>query len=396
MGYLPYPDIEAIDFGGNHAGTWNNCRCQYQLTEGGATSDTGHSLEGLVKSLVGFLTITETESAERGASRPLKVFVIDIDSPPGYRFRYLFIECKFSNGSFQTAGAACGFYDYGHPTRIVASNPYPSNPEYGVECSIDDLSYAPPPAPRPQQMTPDRAAVIQNSVKVLAFDVFGTVVDVRGSLIRELSAFGNLQHLMADWSAFADRWLAAYATGVAAVNSGQQPWQTVDVLNARALDNLLGEFGLHGVADEQKDLLRHAWRRLQPWPDAVAGLQHLRNRYRVITLANANFTLLSDLAASAKLPWDEILSAESVKRYKPDPAVYRMAVDCLRLPADAIMMVAAHKYDLEAAMKIGFRAAFVWRPLEFGPDGQPDQPTPGDPFDLVVNDFLALAGELAT
>jgi 2-haloacid dehalogenase len=233
-------------------------------------------------------------------------------------------------------------------------------------------------------------------VKVLAFDVFGTVVDVRGSLLRELSEFGARRGLKADWPGFADRWLSGYAAGVAEVRDGRRAWEPVDALNRSTLDRLLTDQGLGSVTDPERVWLNNAWLRLAPWPDSLEGLRRLRGRRRIVALANGNYALLRDLAAVVGLPWDEILSAESVRRYKPDPAVYRMAVDRLHLAADEIMMVAAHKYDLEAAAAAGLRTAFVPRPLELGPGGHPDQPAPEDRFDLVADDFIDLATKLGT
>jgi 2-haloacid dehalogenase len=233
-------------------------------------------------------------------------------------------------------------------------------------------------------------------VKVLAFDVFGTVVDVRGSLIHELSEFGIRRGLTADWPSFADRWFSGYAAAVADVNAGRRAWEPVDALNRLTLDRLLNDQGLGGVTDPERVWLNNAWLRLSPWPDSTEGLRRLRSSLRVVTLANGNTALLRDLAAAVGLPWDEILSSESVRRYKPDPAVYRMAVDRLHLAADEIMMVAAHKYDLVAAAAAGLQTAFVPRPLELGPGGQPDQPAPSDSFDRVARDLIDLASQFGT
>lgn len=145
MGLLPFPDIRAIDFDGVHVGTWNNCLCQYQLTEGAVTSDTGRSLEGLAKSFVGFLTITQAGSTDCGLSTALKVFVIGYDDSGGISRGYLFIERKLGDGGFQTATVVCEFYDWQEPTEhITASNDYGGvDPENGVECTIDNLYYYP-------------------------------------------------------------------------------------------------------------------------------------------------------------------------------------------------------------------------------------------------------------
>ena len=136
--------------------------------------------------------------------------------------------------------------------------------------------------------------------------------------------------------------------------------------------------------------LTTAWHRLVPWPDSVAGLARLRRRCIVATLSNGNVALLVHMARRAGLPWDCILSAELFRAYKPDPAVYRGAATLLGLPPDAVTLVAAHQDDLRAAQRVGLRAAFVPRPLEFGLGRAPD-PTPDPAFDYVATDFLDLA-----
>jgi 2-haloacid dehalogenase len=151
-------------------------------------------------------------------------------------------------------------------------------------------------------------------VKVLTFDVFGTVVDVRGSLLRELSEFGSRRGMTADWASFADQWLAGYAASVAEVRDGRRVWEPVDALNRSTLDRLLAAHGLGGVADAERVGLNNAWLRLSPWPDSSEGLRRLRDSRRVVALANGNDALLRNLATTVGLPWDEILSAEAVRR----------------------------------------------------------------------------------
>lgn len=231
-------------------------------------------------------------------------------------------------------------------------------------------------------------------VKVLAFDVFGTVVDVYGSLLADLSEFGSRRGLTADWESIAYEWILGYANGVAEVRNGGRPWEPVDAINRSALDRILIQHGLGSVPDADRVWLNNAWLRLRPWPDSVESLQRLRGRRRLVALANGNTALLRDLATAVGLPWEQILSAELVRRYKPDPLVYQMAVDRLHLEPDEIMLVAAHKYDLEAAAAAGLRTAFVPRPLELGPGQRTDQPEPGDSFDLIAHDFIDLATQL--
>ena len=231
-------------------------------------------------------------------------------------------------------------------------------------------------------------------VRALTFDVFGTVVDWRGSIIREGDRLARAKGLAVDWGRLADAWRAGYAPAMDRVRRGHLPWTRLDDLHRMILHGLLPEFGLEGrLTPDELARLNLVWHRLDPWPDAVEGLARLRSRYVVATLSNGNVSLLVNMAKHAGLPWDCILSAELARHYKPDPEVYRMAADLLGLPPEAVMMVAAHKPDLLAAQAVGFRTAYVPRPMEFGPDAVPDL-TPEPSFDLVARDFNDLADRL--
>lgn len=232
-----------------------------------------------------------------------------------------------------------------------------------------------------------------SSIKALTFDVFGTVVDWRGSIIREGTAFSAARGFQVDWAAFADAWRAGYGPAMDRVRRGILPWTKIDVLHRMIFDGLLETFRLTGLSEAEKDHWNRVWHRLTPWPDSVVGLTRLRTRFILATLSNGNVALLTNMARNAGLPWDCILSAELCKHYKPDPETYLAAADFLGLQPHEVMMVAAHKNDLRAAQAVGLRAAFVTRPLEYGPDRQPDL-TPDPAFDFHASDFQDLATQL--
>lgn len=232
------------------------------------------------------------------------------------------------------------------------------------------------------------------AVKALVFDVFGTVVDWRGSIIREGRLLGRRKRLQVDWAAFADAWRAGYRPAMARVRSGELPWTRIDDLHRMILDGLLARFGLQGLDEAELDHLNRAWHRLAPWPDARAGLAKLKRRHVIATLSNGNVALLVNMAKHARLPWDCILSAEVVRHYKPDPETYLGAAALLGVAPQELMMVAAHKDDLHAARACGLRTAFVPRPKEYGPAATPDvsrEPA----FDVHARDFNDLARQLA-
>ena len=216
-----------------------------------------------------------------------------------------------------------------------------------------------------------RATRASRRPKALLFDVFGTVVDWRGSIAREARRIGRAHGVNADWGTFADAWRAGYRPAMERVRLGELQWQSIDALHRRILQSLLGRFGLR-IAPREIDELNRAWHRLAPWPDTIPGLHRLKRRYVIGTLSNGNMALLTDLAKSAGLPWDCILSAELFRHYKPDPEVYLGAAALLDLPPRDVMLVAAHKDDLAAARRCGFLTAFVQRPLEHGKENVTD------------------------
>jgi 2-haloacid dehalogenase len=227
-------------------------------------------------------------------------------------------------------------------------------------------------------------------VKALAFDVFGTVVDYRGTIIAEGEALNHATGLAVDWAAFADAWRGRYRPQMDRVARGELPWMNLDALHRLALDDLLAQFGVTTLTEEQKRHLNRVWHRLRPWPDVVAGLTQLRARYILATLSNGNVALLVDMARQAHLPWDCIFSAELVRAYKPDPRTYQMTYRLLDAQPGEVMLVAAHPDDLRAARGHGLRTCFVPRPLESGPHVQPPTIAPPD-VDLVAADFEELA-----
>ncbi|OGB06349.1 MAG: haloacid dehalogenase, type II [Burkholderiales bacterium RIFCSPHIGHO2_12_FULL_69_20] len=234
-------------------------------------------------------------------------------------------------------------------------------------------------------------------IRALTFDIFGTVVDWRSSIIGEGQALqqrlGAAGGAPADWPALADAWRAGYFSTMAQVTRGELAPNNVDGLHRLILDRLLPRFGLDQLPEAEREHLNRAWHRLAPWPDSVAGLSRLRQRYLLSTLSNGNMALLVNMAKHAGLPWDCVLSAELFGRFKPDPEVYRGAARLLDLAPGQVMMVAAHPFDLVAAQRAGLKTAYIPRPAERGPGGGME-PVGDAVFDIVAPDLGALATQL--
>ncbi len=234
---------------------------------------------------------------------------------------------------------------------------------------------------------------MEHEVKALVFDVFGTVVDYYTTIISEGEQWNQQKGWQVDWGAVANAWRGRYRPFMDRVMRGELPWTKLDALHRMALEEVLNEFQMTELTEEEKEHLNRVWHRLRPWPDAVAGLTRLRQRFTLATLSNGNVSLLVDMAKYSGLPWDCIFSAELLKVYKPDPRTYQMAVELLSLQAHEVMLVAAHQSDLRAAQAQGLRAGFVRRPLEFGPHNIPDL-TADPTFAVVADDFNELADKL--
>ena len=228
-------------------------------------------------------------------------------------------------------------------------------------------------------------------LKVLAFNVFGTVVDWRSGIITEVQAVAREHDLAVDAAAVADRWRSRYQPLLDRVRRGETPWQVLDDLHRTALRELVAEFSLDSLTETDLDRLVFAWHHLPPWPDAVSGLSRLRSGFILTTLSNGGMALLVDLARSGRLPFDCILSTELIKNYKPDPRTYRLVPSLLAVRPEQAMMVASHAYDLAAAAELGMRTAFVRRPQEWG-TGKAE--IPEFPVDVVAEDLIDLASQL--
>jgi 2-haloacid dehalogenase len=247
----------------------------------------------------------------------------------------------------------------------------------------------------PPSRLQERVAARSNvAVKAMVFDTFGTVVDWRGSIIEEGTAWGRQKKINVNWADFADQWRAGYAPSMEKVRRGELPWTKLDDLHRTLLEDLLRKFHIDGLSEEEKDHWNRVWHRLKPWPDSVRGLTRLKKKYIIAPLSNGNIGLLTDMAKNSGLPWDAILGAELVRHYKPDPEVYLSAAEFLGLKTGEVMMCAAHVGDLMAARNLGLRTGFIYRPNEYGPVRKADVAKEGD-FDVVSNSIIDLAAKMA-
>jgi 2-haloacid dehalogenase len=202
-------------------------------------------------------------------------------------------------------------------------------------------------------------------MRVLLFDVFGTLVDWRSSMIELAATAAGRAGPRADWAGIIDDWRRAYQPALDRVRQGAA-WRDLDSLQRETLSRVLAERGVSLPATARESLVR-GWRQLRAWPDSREGLDRLRRTYVTATLSNGHVALLADLLKFADLRVDAVLSAQLADSYKPDPKVYLTALDLLDCRPQDAGMVAAHPSDLRAAAAVGLRPIFVRRPLEWGP-----------------------------
>jgi len=231
-------------------------------------------------------------------------------------------------------------------------------------------------------------------VRVLAFDIFGTVVDWRSGVASQVDRIAKNNNAHLDGGAFADAWRSRYLPSMDLVRRKELPWMNLDALHRLSADELLTEFRVSEAFDSSaREELVHSWHRLPAWDDVRDGLSRLRKQYVLAALSNGGFALLTHLIKEAAIPLNCVLSAELCEHYKPDREVYLMAARLLDVRPEEIMMVAAHKWDIEGAKAAGLRTAFVERPLEKGPKGRADRLSDVN-VDVGAHDFLELAKNL--
>ena len=230
-------------------------------------------------------------------------------------------------------------------------------------------------------------------IKALLFDVFGTVVDWRSSVISECKKLENETNVKGNWEKLTDMWRQKYIPSMDKVRYGKRDWVILDILHKESLISILEELDIHGLSENNIEHLNKAWHRLDPWSDAVPGLQRLKERFIIGTMSNGNVALMVNMAKYAGLPWDVILGAEPARAYKPDPKTYLTGVEWLGLDTREVLMCAAHNHDLVAAAATGLKTAFIARPMEYGSSQEKDFEAEHK-FDFVTNDINDLANQL--
>jgi len=240
-----------------------------------------------------------------------------------------------------------------------------------------------------------------SQIKVLAWDIGGTVFNWRGTIQKELETLSREQNVDLDIFQFASEWRYGMFDMLAKVRSGEIPRMNADQIHRKVLDDVIDSDGILSLSESERDVLNTVWHRLEAWDDAPDAIERLRGRYIVVPLTVLSWSIGVDCSKFNGINWDGLISCEFLRQYKPDPGSYLHAAELLNVDPNEIMMCAAHTSDLVAAKKTGFKTAFVYRDIEKARDVSngtfSEEPSvPLEFFDVHGQNFSELADKLLT
>ena len=223
-----------------------------------------------------------------------------------------------------------------------------------------------------------------DGVKTLTFDLFGTVLDLGGSLTPYIADFLKAQGSGADPAEVWSQWryrqrIEQYQDTLVELGHGGY-LETA----RKAFVYVLGLNSIEARPGEVDEFMQ-AWQELRPFDDVLPNLPRLASRYRLVALSNGNRWFLDHLVVNRiKWEFDAVISVDEFGHFKPHPSVYRGAARILGLEVGEIMMISANSFDVMGARMCGNRGSFVNR------YGLPYEDTPYVP-DVTVKDFAELA-----
>ena len=230
-----------------------------------------------------------------------------------------------------------------------------------------------------------------NKCKALTFDLFGTVLDLGGSLTPFIAEFINGRNAQdrvdasAFWAELRHRQrIEQYQDSLVELgHSGYlETAQKAFVYVARLND-------LDPTSDEVQAFM-DGWQQLNPFADCLPGLQRLKSSYKLVALSNGNPWFLDHLVANRiEFDFDDVISVEVAGAFKPHPGVYRSAARLLDMEPGDLIMVSSNSFDVMGARTCGLRGIYVDRyNLPFEDTDARYLP------DLTVEDFGKMADSL--
>ena len=224
-------------------------------------------------------------------------------------------------------------------------------------------------------------------VDYLTFDIFGTVMDLTGSLSGPAGAFLAAHGSEMTGQAFYDDWRGRQRIEQYQDNLLMLGHSGYLETCRRAFVYCLKKHHVSYTADAVQEFMQ-VYKNLQPYADAIEGLHLLAERYKLVALSNGEQWYLEELLSNnVPITFDAIISVDNVGAFKPSPGIYRKAIQRLECEPGELMMVAAHAFDLLGAQTCGFKAAYVNR-YKLPTEDSEYQP------EIIVNDFVELAARL--
>ncbi len=227
-----------------------------------------------------------------------------------------------------------------------------------------------------------------NQVQALTFDLFGTILDLGGSLTPFIDEMLRKKGTDTTAEQFWQQWryrqrLEQFQDTIMMLGHGGY-LETV----RRAFVYVLALNKIEMSKEEVQTFLA-CWQELSPFPEVRSGLEKLAARYKLVGLSNGDPAFLDHLAKN-RIQWDfdAVISVTTMGAFKPHPAVYRRAAQILGLEVGECMMVSANSFDVVGARACGLRGAYVNRY---------DLPYEDSPYraDVTVADFTELAEAIA-
>ena len=216
----------------------------------------------------------------------------------------------------------------------------------------------------------------------VVFDVLGTVVDEDAARKRAAATlFASVSSSGDAVEPFALAWDAVESDLIGGVASGRGPWATRDVICLNALQDTVRRHPDVSFSPEALTEAALFGRDIEPWAESVRVIDALRAERPVIALTNGSAPTMAEMSRRAGLRWTELISADEVETFKPNPRMYERLTSRGIADPHTTLFVAAHPWDLDAAARHGYRTALVLRP------GVPAQAG----YDHLVDDLDGIA-----
>lgn len=228
---------------------------------------------------------------------------------------------------------------------------------------------------------------LKDELRVLSFDLYGTVVDMQSGLTEVVTPFLKEKGWHGRPGALVTWWRRTHFENSmidSLIDKGHTPYREI---GQRALAYTLKRADIPHTREEIEYLVARI-EKLRPFPDVVEALAILKKKFKIAILSNGDRDMLENAKPSLGIEFDEVISVEEAGYFKPHFATYRTAVEILKTEPSEIMHVANHPFDCVGAKAFGMRAAYVNRRQR--PFGE----TPYSP-DLVVRDFRELVEKLS-